>query len=140
MKPAERYVFDSFALLAFIDDEPGADEVRRILVACSRSEARAWLSIVNFGEVLYILERERGLPVAHKVVAIVDDLPIEVVEADRALTFAAAHVKAHHALSYADAFAVALAQECGARVVTGDPEFKKVTKLTPVHWLGEPAN
>ena len=37
---------------------------------------------------------------------------------------AAAHIKAGHALSYADAFAVAVAQELDAVMLTGDPEFE----------------
>lgn len=38
-------------------------------------------------------------------------------------------------MSFADAFAVALAQESTAAVLTGDPEFKEVEKLIPVLWL-----
>jgi predicted nucleic acid-binding protein len=47
----------------------------------------------------------------------------------------AAHIKAHRAVSYADAFVVALAQQHGAHVVTGDPEFKMVEDLVSVYWL-----
>lgn len=36
---------------------------------------------------------------------------------------AAAHVKAGLCVSYADAFVIALAQQVGGVVVTGDPEF-----------------
>lgn len=46
-------------------------------------------------------------------------------------------MKARHAVSYANAFAVALAQEAGGRVVTGDPEFERVEVLVPVRWIGE---
>ncbi len=136
MKPAERYVLDSFALLAYLEEEPGAAEVEEILAACNKTTAESWLSIVNFGEVLYITEREQGLQAAQRVVAIVDQLPLRVMEADRSRTFAAAHVKAHYALSYADAFAVALAQEVDGQVVTGDPEFEKTEDLAPVRWIG----
>lgn len=139
MTSAERYVLDSYAILAFLEDEPGAEEVEDILAASARGEAQAWLSIINFGEVLYITERERGLSPAHRIVALIDQLPIRVIDADRERTFAAAHVKAHHALSYADAFAVALAVELEARVVTGDPEFRKTETLAPVLWLGREA-
>ena len=58
-----------------------------------------------------------------------------VVEADRKLALAAAHVKAHHAISYADAFAVALAQSRQATLLTGDPEFRKVENLVAIDWL-----
>ncbi|MGH9321196.1 MAG: type II toxin-antitoxin system VapC family toxin, partial [Vicinamibacteria bacterium] len=87
------------------------------------------------GEVLYIVEREQGLKAAHRAAAIIDQLPLTVMEPGRERTFAAAHVKARFPLSYADAFAVALAQELEARVVTGDPEFKKVASMVTVHWI-----
>ena len=47
----------------------------------------------------------------------------------------AARVKAHHAVSYADAFAVALAQELGATLVSGDPEIRALRGLVPVLWV-----
>ena len=37
--------------------------------------------------------------------------------------------------SYADAFAAALAQEFGATLVTGDPEFRAVESRIAVMWL-----
>ena len=134
-KIPERHVLDSFALLAYLGEEPGAAVVEEILAACARGEAESWLSIVNFGELLYITERERGVQAAQKAVGLVDQLPIQVVGADRERTFAAAHVKASRAVSYADAFAIALAEEVGGRVVTGDPEFEKVEDLVRVRWL-----
>jgi ribonuclease VapC len=136
VKTGSRYVLDSFALLAYLEDEAGAATVEEILEVCREGEAESWLSIVNLGEVLYVTEREQGLQAAQKAVATVDQLPVHVMEADRSRTFAAAHVKAHHAVPYADAFAVALAQEVGAGVVTGDPEFETVEALVPVLWIG----
>jgi predicted nucleic acid-binding protein len=38
-------------------------------------------------------------------------------------------------MSYADAFAVALAQELDAPVLTGDPEFRVVERLVQVDWI-----
>ena len=72
---------------------------------------------------------------AQQALAAIDQLPLQTVAADRGLTLAAAHVKAHRAIAYADAFVVALAQQQEARVVTGDPEFKLVEDLVGVHWL-----
>jgi ribonuclease VapC len=135
VRAVERYVLDSFALLAYLENEAGAVEVQAILGACETT-AEAWLSIVNFGEVLYITEREQGLQAAQRAIAIIDQLPLHVAEADRSRTFAAAHVKARGALSYADAFAVALALEVEGKVVTGDPEFVKAEDLVTVRWIG----
>ena len=132
----DRFVLDSYALLAYYQDEAGADAVQEILTACGRAESEAWLSVVNLGEVLYITEREQGLPAAQELIAAIDQLPLHIADVDRSRTFAAAHVKAHHAVSYADAFAIALAQEVGGSVVTGDPEFNRVEPLIDVHWIG----
>ena len=89
----------------------------------------------EYGDVLYIVERRWGATEFHKVVACLDSLPIRVVPVDRSLTFGAAHIKAHHALSYADAFAAALVQTMDASVVTNDPEFKNVERQIHIEWL-----
>lgn len=129
------FVFDSYALIAFLEDEPGASRVQTLLEQATRIQAEIWLSIINLGEVVYITEREKGLTEAQRVIAVLDQLPITVVEADRKLTFAAAHIKAKHSLAYADAFAVALAQDKGATLVTGDTEFESVAADTKIEWL-----
>jgi predicted nucleic acid-binding protein len=135
VKPSGSYVLDSFALLAYLADEPGADIVREVIEYGQRQEGSVWMSVINLGECLYIVEREEGLTAAHRAIAAIRQLPIKEVAADRERTFAAAHIKAHHKLSFADAFAVALAQEKKATVVTGDPEFQHVESLVPVLWL-----
>lgn len=135
MKPSGRYVLDSYALLAFLADEAGGQVVRELLEYGQRHAGRLWMSVINVGECLYIVERERGLAKARQTVAAIRQLPVQEVPADQARTFAAAHIKAGHRLSFADAFAVALAQEKSATVVTGDPEFRQVESLVPVLWL-----
>lgn len=135
MKPAGNYVLDSFALLAYLADERGAGLVREVLEHGQRRAGNVIFSIINFGECVYIIEREQGLAAAHKAIAAIEQLPVEVISADREMTFAAAHIKARHKVAFADAFAVALAQVSAATVVTGDPEFKEVEDLIPVLWL-----
>ena len=51
------------------------------------------------------------------------------------VTLEAAHIKASHPLSYADAFVVAVAINQKAIVLTGDPEFESVETLVNVEWL-----
>ncbi len=135
MKPLGNYVLDSFALLAYLTDERGAGLVREVLEHGQRQTGRVRLSVINLGECVYIIEREQGLAAAHKAIAAIEQLPVDVPAADRVRTFAAAHIKAHYKVSFADAFAIALAQESAATVVTGDPEFKAVEKLIPILWL-----
>ena len=129
------YVLDSFALLAYLEDEPGRARVQAILAQALKGAAEIFLSIVNYGEVVYITEREQGLTQAQRVIAAVDQLPITVVEAGRTLTFAAAHLKAKQPIAYADAFAVALTQSKGAKLLTGDPEMRAVEGVAEIEWI-----
>jgi len=54
--------------------------------------------------------------------ALIDQLPIDVLPAPREVVLAA-HIKAQHPLAYADAFAAAVAQAHDAVLLSGDPEF-----------------
>ena len=131
------YLLDSFALLAYLNDEPGKTRVQELLSLAEDHKCRLVMCLVNLGEVLYIADRERGLPQAQSVLALVESLPVELLDASRDLVLDAAHIKAHHALSYADAFAVATAMRERAIVLTGDPEFATVEDLIKVEWLEE---
>jgi len=129
------YLLDSFALLAYLNDEPGGERVHEILALAKTHQCRIIMSLMNMGEVLYITERTRGLPAAQAVQALVESLPLELLDASRDLILDAAHIKAHHALSYADAFAVASAVREDACILTGDPEYQTVEEIIHVEWL-----
>ena len=126
------YVVDGYALMAYLGNEAGAEQVKALLRQAQGDKAIIYLSLINLGEVAYIIERRHGTERLQEVLARLAQLPITVVEAPHERVLAATHVRAHHAVSYADAFAIALAEEKGAPVVTGDPEFKKVEYLVQV--------
>jgi predicted nucleic acid-binding protein len=122
-------------MLAYLDGEPAARVVRQLLRHARCRRVFVLFAIISYGETLYVIERERGLQQAQRTVGIVDQLPIHIVPADRALVFAAAHVKARHPVSFADAFNIALAQRHEGRVMTGDPEFRTVEREVAIDWL-----
>jgi predicted nucleic acid-binding protein len=130
-----RFVLDAFALLAYLENEPGAARVNPLIEDADKQTIVLGLTIINFAEVLYITEREKGLIAARAVISAVDRLPIVVVDADRDLSFRAARLKSRYPLSFADAFAAALAQKQNAALVTGDREFRKVESLITIVWL-----
>ncbi len=130
-----RYVLDSFALLAYFGAEPGESQVKAVLTRAVAGQVVTYLSVINLGEVAYITEREQGASATRRALAAIDQLPIKLIEADRRTALAAAHVKAHHPISYADAFVVALAQQMQAIILTGDPEFGKIADSVAVEWL-----
>jgi predicted nucleic acid-binding protein len=133
-------VLDSWAMLAYLDGEPAAQQVRQVLHRARNKRALVLFSLINYGECLYVTEREQGLQQAQRAAGIIDQLALRVVPADRPLVFAAAHIKARYSVSYADAFAIAIAKRTGGRVMTGDPEFKSVEPEVSVHWLPKTQN
>ncbi len=129
------YVLDSFAALAYLEGELSADRVRVILQDAHTGLCKVFMSLINLGEVLYITEREQGLTKAQAALAAIEQLPIKILPATQQAVFAAAHIKAQYRISYADAFAIAAAQEHGAAVVTGDPEFSQAQACVRLEWL-----
>ena len=138
MTESSAYVLDSFALLAYLQDEPVASRVEKLLEYASKDKCRLFLSIINLGELLYITERRGGVAKAQDALALIRQLAIEVVPANEQAVFAAAHIKANHPLSYADAFVVATAVQKNAVILSGDPEFQAVESLVKVEWLQTP--
>ena len=134
---AEIFVLDSYALLAHLESGNGEQHIGDLLQRASQGTCKLLMSVVNLGEVLYLTERRRGWPKALELFAYTDELPIQVIDANRTQILAAAHIKASWPLAYADCFAAALAKLNGAAVVTGDPEFKQLESdgLISVSWL-----
>ena len=128
-------VLDSWALLAFFKDEPSGPAVEELIHKASAEKVRLYLSVVNWGEVYYGMWRAGGEKAAQDAARDISRLPIELVDADLHLTRQAATYKATHKMSYADAFAAALAKEKKAELVTGDPEFKPLEKEIKINWL-----
>lgn len=129
-------VFDSYALLAFIFDEPGAETVSETFKQALTDKKRIYICTVNWAEVMYRTIRVKGKNAWKTVQSHLQDLPFEIVDADQALSEAAAEFKASHKMSLADAYAAALTKAKRAELMTGDPEFRSVEKsLNKIVWL-----
>ncbi len=130
-------VLDSWALIAFFEDEPAADAVEELIHQATQEKHRLYLGAVNWAEVYYNTMREVSLEAAEARARDIATLPIDVVGVgdDLKLARLAAQFKATHKMSLADAFAAALAKEKKADLVTGDPEFKALEKEIKINWL-----
>ena len=113
-----RRCLDSWAVLAWLDgEEPAAGVVER-----TTKRERPAMSWMNLVEVHYRMIRDHGRQEADQVLAelrplVTEDLP--GIAAMRSVSF----LKADHPIALADCFAVALAAEEEAELLTGDPEI-----------------
>jgi ribonuclease VapC len=130
-------VFDSFPILALLQQEGGEPRVRQILRQAVTGEVEIWMSLINLGEVLYLVERRRGKQATRKMLAELLSLPIHWEEVGLAQIQRAAHLKAIYPISYADSFAAALAQSLRAKLLTGDPEFSALENEIVIEWLAK---
>lgn len=128
-------VLDSHALMAFFQDEPGADFVRGLIHKAMETDTNLLMSIVNLGEVWYAIARTNSPEIADQYINEIKGMGIEIVDADWALTRQAAVFKSGGNISYADCFAAALAKVKKAELVTGDKEFKSLEGEIRVSWI-----
>jgi len=114
------YVLDRSALLALIEDEPGADRVAQVL-----AEEQVLLPWTVLLEAHYVTQQRRGQAEADQRYAMVRRLPVSILwEMNEPIVLTAARLKAAHRLSFADAIIAALAVREGATLLHKDPQFE----------------
>ena len=128
-------VLDSYAVLAFFEDEPGADKVRDLLLKAEAGKVKLAMSVVNLGEVWYAIARSTSEGTADRYIQEIQGMAIEIVNVDWGMTRQAAIYKAIGGISYADCFAAALAKDRQGEIVTGDSEYKVLGSKIKVMWL-----
>jgi predicted nucleic acid-binding protein len=128
-------VLDSWAVMAYLEDEATAEKVADIIADAHEEKIPLLMTVVNAGEVWYILAREVSVAEADASVRQLRQLGIEFINADWDLAREAGGFKAKHKMSFADCFAAALAKQRKAHLVTGDQEFKQVEADVIINWL-----
>jgi ribonuclease VapC len=128
-------VFDSWAILAYVQAEPAGARVRSLLIEATEVRRSLWMTNINLGEVWYMLARRNSGAYASQQLAELGQICIERVDIDWPMVLEAADYKSRHKISYADAFAAALAKQRHAELVTGDREFRALESEIKIHWL-----
>jgi ribonuclease VapC len=134
MAKPKAIVLDSWAVIAYLEDEPSAEKIADIIADAHENNTPLLMSVVNLGEIWYIVARETSEADADRCERELRQLGIEVMDADWSLTQQAARFKSKHKMSFADCFAAALAKQKKAHLVTGDREFKQVQAEIPIVW------
>jgi len=132
------FVFDSFALIGYLEGEPFSDRIQDVLIRAKKGSCRLYLHAIHLGEVYYITLREQGQTLADLAYSRVKSFPLNYIEQiDEELLLTSARLKANYSISYADSFAAALALLRNCSLLTGDPEFKPLEEkgIIRVEWL-----
>lgn len=134
-KKAKAYVLDSWAVIAYLEDEPSGEQIEDLIATAHEEQIPVYMSVVNVGEVWYTMAREISEEEANASVKFLRDLRIQFEGANWELTQEAARFKSQHKMSYADCFAAALAKLKKAELVTGDKEFKSLDGEIKIAWV-----
>lgn len=134
-KKAKAYVLDTWAVIAYLEDEPSGEQVEDLIATAHEEQIPIYMSVINVGEVWYTFAREISEEDANASVKTLRDLRIQFENADWELTQEAARFKSQNKMSYADAFAAALAKIKKADLVTGDNEFKPLDGEIKISWV-----
>ena len=128
---SERYLLDTSALMALIEDEVGADRVEQIL-----HQKETLIASVALLEVYYVSRQERGEEEADLRYALLKGLSAKVLwSLDEAVLLTAGRFKALHRLSLADSIIAAYAVQHKATLLHKDPEFQALEGCVPLESL-----
>jgi ribonuclease VapC len=125
------YILDASAVVLFLTKGMNYERVVTLVKKANDGDARLAISTVNWGEVLYSMAKTIGL---HRATAELKTMSVyvESIDIDEALAEAAATIKLHYKLGYADCYAAALAMRMDATLVTSDPDFAKLGRKLKV--------
>ncbi len=70
------YVFDTSALLTYIENEEGAETVENLLIKAINKEERIFISTVAIIELFYISMQEQGRTIAEERLSLIENLPL----------------------------------------------------------------
>lgn len=130
-------VFDAWALLAWLLDQPAAAHVEALLQKADQGDGlEILMSWVNVGEVYYMASRKVDSAKAEEFLKRLPSLPLRLVLPRPDDVIEAARLKSTRRISYADAFAAALARSENAALVTGDPELREMVDILTIEWIG----
>lgn len=129
------YVLDANAVLDLIEAGPGARKVERLLQSALQQQSSVLISVLNWGEVFYLLWQRRGEETARRTIANLSRLPLRIIPVDLSQALKASEIKAVHKIPYVDCVAAALAVLQEATLVTSDRDFEKLGRHFPILWI-----
>lgn len=120
-----KYILDTKALIAFFNNENGAEKVEKILKEIDENKAEGFVSAITLTEIYYLYSRERGEDFAKRKIEQIKLSNLKMVVINDEIAIKAGEYKIK-AIPIADALIAASAYFVGAKVVTDDEHFEKL--------------
>jgi predicted nucleic acid-binding protein len=115
------YVLDACALIAFLNDEEGADSIEELLDKSVAGDVSLSMSIINLFEVYYSELRDKDAEVARVVLDMARHYSIHIVNTiSEGVFHEAARLKAKYKISVGDSIGLATAAELGGQFVSSN--------------------
>jgi predicted nucleic acid-binding protein len=124
-----RYVLDTSAVLAVLNDEEGIETVLDLLEAAHSGGTLVYMPFMALMELEYLNLRRHGQEETERVLNLVEAWPVEIEHSTEEWRHEAARVKATSPVSVADAWICSLARLLDAELVHRDPEYDTVPDL-----------
>ena len=121
------YVLDSNAMIRYMNQSADWKRVKDLFDRVRTGHARLLMSVVNWGEVIYVSARYSSVSRATADLKSLG-VALETFDVDEDAAEEAATLKFNFKLGYGDSFAAALAMRMNATLVTADPDFAKLGK------------
>jgi len=133
------YIFDACALIAFMNNEEGSDEVEKVLEEAIEGNIEIFMNKINIFEIYYGVYREEGQVIADEAYQRILKQPITIINTLKDEVFrVAGRIKAKYKLSLADSIVLGEAATKNAVVLTSDHhEFDIIEKNENItfHWI-----
>jgi ribonuclease VapC len=134
-----RVVIDSWPVMEWIKRrEPTRSRFHSLIDDAATGKLAMEMSRINYGEVVHTIRKAPDLVEREEALQNFLSAPINIHSVDDALVDEAVELKSKFPISYADAFAAALAIRLNVPLVTGDEEFRslELDGLLTLPWVG----
>jgi uncharacterized protein len=134
---AERYLLDACAMIAYLNDEEGAEKVEQLLLKSNQGKGNLLMHEVNLLEVYYGVYRDESEELAEETYSKIAKLPIRIlVGLGKGVLKEAGRFKAIYKVSLADSVALAQAKLKGIPLITCDHhEFDRLQEAKELDFV-----
>jgi len=126
----EKFVLDACALIAFLRNEIGGENVKNLLARADREEVIVFMHNASLAEVYYDFIKVSDKITADDTLLMISRLPLVFIDAvDMNFIKEIAFFKSNFKVSFADCFVLVLAKFQDASIITSDHhEFDVIEK------------